>query len=67
MAMGKKTYSQVIRIRRKDLKVVATHKKKLNKIKWRPIYEVIDEAYFIGSKIFSDYFMQECKDNSYEA
>ena len=40
---------------------------KVNTIKWRPIYEVIDEAYFIGSKIFSDYFMQECKDNSNEA
>ena len=30
----------------------------------RPIYEVIDEAYFIGSKIFSYAFMQQCKDNA---
>ena len=34
---------------------------------WRPIYEVLDEAYFIGSKIFSNYFIKECKDNSNEA
>ena len=27
---------------------------KVNTTIWRPIYEVIDEAYFIGSKIFSD-------------
>ena len=34
------------------LKILA-HLKKINKvntIKWRPIYEVIDEAYSIGSK-----------------
>ena len=40
---------------------------KANKIKWRSTYEVIDEAYFIGSKIFSDNFTQECKDNTNEA
>ena len=39
----------------------------VNTIKWRPIYEVIDEAYFIDSKIFSDDFIKECKDNSNEA
>ena len=33
-------------------------RKKVNTIKWRLIYEVIDEAYFIDSKIFSDSFMQ---------
>ena len=37
---------------------------KTNTIKWRPIYEVIDEAYFIGSKMFSYAFMQQCKDNA---
>ena len=37
---------------------------KVNTIKWRPIYEVIGEAYFIGSKLFSDDFMQKCKDNA---
>ena len=39
------------------------NRNKVNTIKWRPIYEVIDEAYFIGSKTFSDDFMQQCKDN----
>ena len=36
---------------------------KVNTIKWRPIYEVIYEAYFIESNIFSDAFMKQCKDN----
>ena len=40
---------------------------KVNTIKWRPIYEVIYEAYFIGSKIFSDDFIEEYKDNSNES
>ena len=40
---------------------------KVNTKKWRPIYEVIDKDYFIGSKILSDYFIKECKDNSNEA
>ena len=39
---------------------------KLNTIKWRPIYEVIDGDYFIASKMFSDDFMQQCRDNAYE-
>ena len=43
------------------------NRNKVNTIKWRPIYEVIDEAYFIGSKLFSDDFIQECKDNANEA
>ena len=30
----------------------------VNTIKWRPIYEVINEAYFIGYKISSDNFMK---------
>ena len=41
-------------------------RKKVNTIKWRPIFEVIYEAYFKGSKRFSDDFMKECKDNSNE-
>ena len=51
-----------------DIENISTFEKrnKVNTIKWRPIYEVIDEAYFIGSKIFSDDFMQECKYNSNE-
>ena len=40
---------------------------KVNTIKWRPIYEFIDEAYFIESKLFSYAFMQQCKDNANEA
>ena len=43
------------------------NRNKVNTIKWGPIYEVIDEAYFIGSKTFSDDFMKECKDNSNES
>ena len=39
----------------------------MNTIKWGPIFEVMDEAYFKGSKIFSDDFMKKCKDNSNEA
>ena len=30
---------------------------KVNKIKWRPVYEVIDETYIIYSKIVSDALM----------
>ena len=37
---------------------------KVNTVKWRPIYEVIYEAYFMESKHFSDAFMQQCKDNA---
>ena len=40
---------------------------KVNTIKWRPIYEVIDESYFKGYKSFSDNLMKECEDNSNEA
>ena len=39
----------------------------VNIIKGRPIYEAIDKAYFIDSKLFSDDFIKECKDNSNEA
>ena len=31
---------------------------KVNKTKWRPIYELIDEVCFIGSKRFSEYFLK---------
>ena len=37
---------------------------KVNTIKWRPIYEVIGKAYFIDSKILTDYFLHKCKDNA---
>ena len=35
----------------------------IQKTKWRPIYEVIDEAYIKESNIFPDYFIRECKKN----
>ena len=35
------------------------NRNKLNTVKWRPIYEVIDEAYIINSKMFQDDFMQK--------
>ena len=33
---------------------------KFNITKWRPIYEVIDEAYIKDSKLFSDEFIKAC-------
>ena len=33
----------------------------VNITQWRPIYEVIDEAYTKESNIFPDYFIRECK------
>ena len=40
---------------------------KLIQKKWRPIYEVIYEAYIKGYKISPDDFIKECKNNSNEA
>ena len=34
---------------------------KVNATKWRPIYEVIYEAYIKGSNIFPEDFIRECK------
>ena len=50
---------------RKDIKNIDTYetRTKVNTTKWRPIYEVIDEACIKGSKMFSDDFIKECKDN----
>ena len=44
----------------KDINNIDTYetRTKLNTTKWRPIYEVIDEAYIKDSKIFSDYFIK---------
>ena len=36
---------------------------KVNTTKWRPIYEVIDEAYNEESKHFPVDFIRECKNN----
>ena len=49
-----------------DIDKISTYepRNKVNIIKWRPIYEVIDEAYFIYYKTFSVAFMQQCKDNA---
>ena len=33
----------------------------VQKTKWRPIYEVIDEDYIKDSNIFPDDFIRECK------
>ena len=54
---------------RKDINNIDTHetRKKVSTIKWRPIYEVIDEAYIKDSKIFSYDFIKERMDNSNEA
>ena len=40
---------------------------KVNITQWRPIYEVIDEAYIKESKIFPGDFIRDCKNNSNEA
>ena len=40
---------------------------KVNATKWRPIYEVIDEAYIKDFNIFSEDFIRECKNNSNKA
>ena len=52
-----------------DIENIAIFKirNKVNRVKWMPIFEGIDEAYLRGSKSFSDNFMKECKDNSNEA
>ena len=49
-----------------DIENISTfeQRNKVNTTRWRPIYEVINEAYFIGSKMISDVFMQQCKDNA---
>ena len=43
------------------------NKNKVNTIKWISIYEVIDKAYFIYYKFFSNDFMKQCKNNAYDA
>ena len=50
----------------KDIDNIYTYetRTKTNIIKWRPIYEVIDEAYIKYSKTSPDDFIKECKNNS---
>ena len=54
---------------RKDIENIDTYetRKKVNTTKWRPIYEVIDEAYIKDSNILPDDFIRDCKNNSNEA
>ena len=53
----------------KDINNIDTYetRTKCNATEWRPIYEVIDEAYIKDSNIFSDDFIKDCMDNSNEA
>ena len=49
-----------------DIKNIGTYETRtnVNTTNWRPIYEVIDEAYI---KYFPDYFIRDCKNNSNKA
>ena len=51
-----------------DIRNIDTYetRTKANITKWRPIYEVIDEAYIKQSNIFPEDFIRECKNNSNE-
>ena len=51
-----------------DIEIIHTYetRTKVNITQWRPIYEVIDEAYTKQSNIFPDDFIRECKNNSNE-
>ena len=53
----------------KDINNINTYETRttVNTTKWRPIYEVIYEAYIKDSKIFSYDFIKECTDNSNKA
>ena len=44
----------------KDIENIDTYetRTKVNTLKWSPIHEVIDKAYFMGSKLFSDDFIK---------
>ena len=52
----------------KDIETIETYetRTKVNITQWRPIYEVIDEAYIKESNILPDDFIRECKMNSNE-
>ena len=60
-----KAYKETMR---KDIENIDTYENrtKVNIAKWRPIYEVVDEAYIKESNIFPDDFIRECKNNSNE-
>ena len=63
--LRKEAYKETMSIDIENVDAFET-RTKVNTTKWRTIYEVIDQAYFIGSKIFSDDFIKECKDDSNE-
>ena len=52
-----------------DIETIDTYdnRTKVNITQWRPIYEVIYEAYIKESNIFPDDFIRECKMNSNES
>ena len=49
-----------------DIETIDKHEKIIivNITLWRPIYEVIDEAYIKDSNIFPDDFIRGCEKNS---
>ena len=60
-----KSYKEIMS---QDIETIDTYetRTKVNIKKWRPIYEVIDEAYIKDSKNFPGDFTRECKINSNE-
>ena len=56
----KKSYKQTTS---QDISKIDTYetRTKVNITQWRPIYEVIDEAYIKESNIFPGDFIRECK------
>ena len=52
-----------------DINNIETYetRKKVNAKKWRPIYEVIYDAYIKESKSFPDDFIRDCKNNPNKA
>ena len=57
---NKKAYKETMS---QDINNIDTYetRTKFNTIKWKPIYEIIDEAYIRISKIFPAGFIRECK------
>ena len=61
-----KAYKDTMRQDIKNIDTYETRTKVITK-KWRTIYEVIYEAYIEESKLFPDYFIRDCKNNSNKA
>ena len=60
-----KAYNDTMRQDNNNIDTYET-RTKVNTTKWRPFYEVIDEAYIEEFKIFPEGFIRECKNNSNE-